>query len=270
MAVTVSVNGHVAHMSAASRCAQTDRCFRAPCEQVIGDQDIAGIVPAFFRAGLYPSVAVSHSIADKIYVLGAVRINGEAGIIYTVAVGDDVPENEPAPGIVDRGRRISIVAGKTDGNVACVIKDIADNIDLRGVGRNRDRLGPAGFAVPDRIAEQQDIGNSVPASSHDKYGICAVVFAAGTGCGDIMDVQVADDNMMGAWLKKNGAGIPAMRVADFKSGQLYIAAAIQPEHRRTVLVLIMAAKAGSVKNDFFSRHCRNGDIGVRPALYSAV
>ena len=168
-------------MSAASRGSDPDGSFRAVSEQIVSDQDIFGGVSAMLCAGLDTAVAVFYCVIDEINVLCPVRVNSEAGIVHTVAVGDRVAEDQPASGVVDTRRRVSIVAGKADGDVAGVVESVSDDIDICHIGRDGNRFRPPCLTVFNGVAEEKNIGNGVSAPSHHQYGIGAMIFAFGAG-----------------------------------------------------------------------------------------
>ena len=85
-----------------------------------------------------------------------------------------------------------------------------------------------------------------------------------------MDREIAHDDVVGPRLQKNGAGVSAVSVLHFKTGELHISASIQPEHGGTVLVLIVPVEPRSVKDHLFAGRGSDRDIGVLPALHTAV
>ena len=242
VAVAVAGHGDGTDMSAASGSAYAYSCFCAVCEQVVRDQDVACGVPAVLGAGLYAAVAVFDGVADEIDILGAVRVDGKAGVVQTMAVGDRVSEDKSAARIIDTGRSISVITREADGDIAGIVEAVAHDIDVTDIGGDGDGFRPAGLAVLDVVAEQQDIGNRAASPAHEKNGIAAVILAPGAGCRDIVDIKVTDYDVMGSGLKKDCAGIAPVSVFDLKSGELYIGTAVEPEHGRTALVLIMTVE----------------------------
>ena len=156
VAVAVSVDSDIADVAAAAGSAQTYSRLRAVYEQVVGDQDRVG-APRFLSADLDSSVAVPDCIIDEIHVLCTIGIDGEASVIAAVTVCDDVSEDESMNGMVDRRRRVSVVARKADRDIAGVGQLIGNDVDRGHIGSDRDRLGPARLAVVDIVAEEKDV-----------------------------------------------------------------------------------------------------------------
>ena len=257
-------------MASAAGCADADGGLCTVGEEVVHDQDVAGAVPAVLTAGLDAAVAVLDGVADEVDVLGTVRVDGKAGVIEAVAVGDGIAVDQRSAGVVDAGGGIAVVAGQADGDVAGVVEAVADDVDVGDVGGDGDGLGPAGLAVLDGIAEEEHVGNGAAAAAHQEDGVGAVILALGAGRRDVVDIEVTHDDMVGAGLQQDGAGITAVGVPDGEAGQLDIAAAVEPEHGGAALVLVVAVETGSVKNDILAGRRRDGDPGVGPALHAAV
>ena len=270
MAVAVSGHSDGADMAPASRSAHADGSFRTVGEQIVRDQDIAGGMSALLRARFNTAVTVFDGVADKIDILRSVGINGKTGVIQAVAVGDSIAEYKTISGIVDTGGSVSVISRKADCYVACVVEAVAHDIHIADIGCDGDCFRPSGLAVFNIVAEQKDIGDCTAASSHEKDGVGTMVFTFRAWGRDVVDIEVTDYDMMGSGFEQDGAGIASVRIFDFKSRELYIGTAIQPEHGGTVLILIMSVEPRSIENNLFAGGGRNRDICIVPAVYPAV